>query len=94
MLTTQRNAFRIKRVCGEPRGLAPAGSPTPEMVAGSLNQATAKLYYDSQLTTSVSTRLHTRIARRNLNEDSKNEANLSTRRPEHPNVAPEKMALN
>jgi hypothetical protein len=80
MLTTQRNAFKIKRVCGEPRGLAPAGSPTPEMVAGSLNQATAKLYYDIQLTNSVSTRLHTRIVRKNFNEDSKHTVDLSTRR--------------
>ena len=80
MLTTQRNAFKIKRVCGEPRGLAPAGSPTPEMVAGSLNQATAKLYYDIQLTNSVSTRLHTRIVRKNFNEDSKDTVDLSTRR--------------
>ena len=79
MLTTQRNAFRIKRVCGEPRGLAPAGSPTPEMVAGSLNQATAKLYYDIQLANSVSTRLHTRIARKSFNQDSKHIADLSTR---------------
>jgi hypothetical protein len=81
MLTTQRNAFGIKRVCGEPRGLAPAGSPTPEMVAGSLNQATAKPYYDSQSAHSVSTRLqpsYTRIARKNFSEDSKDEANLST----------------
>jgi hypothetical protein len=83
MLTTQRNAFRIMRVCGEPRDLAPAGSPTPEMVAGSLNQATAKLYYDSQSTDSVSTRLqpsYTRIARKNSIENSKHEATLSTRR--------------
>jgi len=85
MLTTQRNAFRIKRVCGEPRGLAPAGSPTPEMVAGSLNQATAKLYYDIQSANSVSTgqhtKLHTRIARKNFNQDSKHKADLSTRVP-------------
>lgn len=40
----QRNANNTA-VCGEPRDLAPAGSPTPEMVAGSLDQATAKLYY-------------------------------------------------
>jgi len=46
MLASQRNAKNFKRVCSEPRGLAPAGSPTPEMVAGSLNQATAKPYYD------------------------------------------------
>jgi hypothetical protein len=83
MLTTQRNAFRIKRVCGEPRGLAPAGSPTPEMVAGSLNQATAKLYYDIQSANGVSTRLQTELhtcRARYWNQDSKDEANLSTRR--------------
>lgn len=44
MLPLQRNA-PTGAVCGEPRGLAPAGSPTPEMVAGSLNQATAKPYH-------------------------------------------------
>jgi hypothetical protein len=57
MLASQRNAFRIKRVRSEPRGLAPAGSPTPEMVAGSfLNQATAKPYYNIQSSITVSTR--------------------------------------
>src|ERR1700685_3730812 len=39
MLTSQRNARISKRVCSEPRGLAPAGSPTPEMVAGSFKSS-------------------------------------------------------
>jgi hypothetical protein len=39
MLASQRNALKIKRVRGEPRDLAPAGSPTPEMVAGSFKSS-------------------------------------------------------
>ena len=38
----------------KPRDLAPAGSPTPEMVAGSLYQATAKPLYNNQSVNSVS----------------------------------------